>query len=191
MVQTTDSMVQKTDTMVPITDSMVQTTDTMIPIPDSIVETTDMQTSCHVQMHLDLSQLVSTEQNCCITDIKVMSQGTTLPALETLQSQVVVPVMETDTTMPTSTTGVGASVLERADSALERESVVAWLEVNGAKQTSISECATREAAGQVYQVGCDGFITVRWADETESRCYPQELYLIGDEVITISHFYPI
>lgn len=39
-----------------------------------------------------------------------------------------------------------------------------------------------EAAGQVYEMCQDGRIHIRWADASYSYCYPQELFLIGDEV---------
>ena len=39
-----------------------------------------------------------------------------------------------------------------------------------------------EAAGQVYELRQDGAITVAWVDGSRSECYPQELYLLGDEV---------
>ena len=38
------------------------------------------------------------------------------------------------------------------------------------------------AAGQVCELGKDGRLQIRWADGTHSNNYPQELYLIGDEV---------
>ena len=38
------------------------------------------------------------------------------------------------------------------------------------------------AAGQVYELGTDGRLLIRWADESQSYCYPQEVYLIGDDV---------
>ena len=39
-----------------------------------------------------------------------------------------------------------------------------------------------EATGQVYELVAGGQILVQWADKSQSLCYPQELYLIADEV---------
>lgn len=39
-----------------------------------------------------------------------------------------------------------------------------------------------EAAGQVFELTQDGQLLIQWADKTRTKCYPQELYLIGDEV---------
>jgi len=38
------------------------------------------------------------------------------------------------------------------------------------------------AAGQVRELGCDGHMLIEWVDGTCSHCYPQELFLMGDEV---------
>ena len=38
------------------------------------------------------------------------------------------------------------------------------------------------AAGQVKELGCDGRMLIEWVDGTHSHCYPQELFLMGDEV---------
>jgi hypothetical protein len=49
----------------------------------------------------------------------------------------------------------------------------------------IGQQGERAAAGQVLTLGIDGRIKVLWADETTSFCYPQELYLISEEVRTL------
>ena len=41
-----------------------------------------------------------------------------------------------------------------------------------------------EAAGQVSELTTYGRLLIQWADNTKTYCYPQELYLIGDEVGT-------
>lgn len=43
-----------------------------------------------------------------------------------------------------------------------------------------------EAVGQVYRINSDGVILVWWPDKTITSCYPQDLYLIGEEVLTIN-----
>lgn len=40
------------------------------------------------------------------------------------------------------------------------------------------------AAGQVLSLGTDGRLKIQWADGSTSFCYPQELYLLSDEVST-------
>lgn len=40
----------------------------------------------------------------------------------------------------------------------------------------------RAAAGQVFSLGVDGRLKVQWADNSTSFCFPQELYLISEEV---------
>lgn len=39
-----------------------------------------------------------------------------------------------------------------------------------------------EATGQVYELSADGHLLIRWANGKMSHCWPQELFLIGDEV---------
>ncbi len=39
-----------------------------------------------------------------------------------------------------------------------------------------------EAAGQVLELSAEGRLLIRWADALESWCWPQELFLIGDDV---------
>lgn len=39
-----------------------------------------------------------------------------------------------------------------------------------------------EAAGQVYQLDPQGFIMVKWPSSRVTCCYPQELFVVGDEV---------
>lgn len=38
------------------------------------------------------------------------------------------------------------------------------------------------AAGQIYEVGIDGRLTVEWVDGSRSKCSPHQLYLVSDEV---------
>jgi len=38
------------------------------------------------------------------------------------------------------------------------------------------------AAGQIYEVGIDGQLTVEWVDGSRSKCSPHQLYLVSDEV---------
>ncbi len=52
----------------------------------------------------------------------------------------------------------------------------------------ILQSSHSEAAGQVYELTQDGRLLIQWADNTRSLCYPQELYLIGDEVRCTSMF---
>ena len=42
-----------------------------------------------------------------------------------------------------------------------------------------------EAAGQVYELVPNGTIMVKWADGSVSPCFPQELYLVGEEVMVV------
>jgi hypothetical protein len=38
------------------------------------------------------------------------------------------------------------------------------------------------AAGQIYEIGTDGRLTVEWADGSRTKCFPHQLYLVSDEV---------
>lgn len=39
-----------------------------------------------------------------------------------------------------------------------------------------------EAAGQVFDLATDGSVQIRWASGQLTPCYPQDLYLLGEEV---------
>jgi len=39
-----------------------------------------------------------------------------------------------------------------------------------------------EAVGQVYRLDPEGTVQVWWPDATVTKCYPQDLFLPGDEV---------
>lgn len=59
----------------------------------------------------------------------------------------------------------------------------AVIRVGGADETSSEPV---EAAGQVYQLDPQGFIMVKWPSSRVTCCYPQELFVVGDEMSDLS-----
>ena len=53
--------------------------------------------------------------------------------------------------------------------------------VNGASHTR----GVPVAAGQIYEVGIDGRLTVEWVDGSRSKCLSHQLYLVSDEVRSV------
>ncbi|GAB1603350.1 (E3-independent) E2 ubiquitin-conjugating enzyme UBE2O-like [Argonauta hians] len=43
-----------------------------------------------------------------------------------------------------------------------------------------------EAAGQVYQLDPQGYVLIKWPSSRVSCCYPQELFIVGDELSEMS-----
>ncbi|CAI9728364.1 Hypothetical predicted protein [Octopus vulgaris] len=59
----------------------------------------------------------------------------------------------------------------------------AVIRVDGADENSNGDI---EAAGQVYQLDPQGFVLIKWPSSKVSCCYPQELFIVGDELSEIS-----
>ena len=49
-------------------------------------------------------------------------------------------------------------------------------------EASAQTTRCHDAAGQVYELATDGSVMIRWASGQLDTCYPQDLYLLGDEV---------
>jgi hypothetical protein len=70
------------------------------------------------------------------------------------------------------------------DTSKTLSAVVAGSEMNGAVDGDVAVPAdlAATAAGQVCELGIDGYITIQWADGSRSKCLPHQLYLVSDEV---------
>jgi hypothetical protein len=42
-----------------------------------------------------------------------------------------------------------------------------------------------EASGQIFEIHPDGSLEIQWANGTKARSYPQEIFLVSDEVSQI------